>query len=204
LTLMIMLPFIGYLLDKIDARKVIFFGLFGTMLAMWNFTTVISLQVDYYTLATARVFQSFSGAFLAVSVNTAAYTDVPPDKNNSASALLNLARNSGASLSIALVVTIITRQTQIHTNYLGQHINNYNPNFTQLSGKLSQTLQEQGLTAAQAASSVTQIMWESVLRQAGIKAILDTYFVYIALALAVMPMILLLKRRKKSGDSGGH
>ncbi|MBC7798978.1 MAG: DHA2 family efflux MFS transporter permease subunit, partial [Pyrinomonadaceae bacterium] len=131
LTLMIMLPFIGYLLDKIDARKVIFFGLFGTMLAMWNFTTVISLQVDYYTLATARVFQSFSGAFLAVSVNTAAYTDVPPDKNNSASALLNLARNSGASLSIALVVTIITRQTQIHTNYLGQHINNYNPNFTQ-------------------------------------------------------------------------
>ena len=47
-------------------------------------------------------------------INTVAYSYLPPDKNNAASGLINLARNVGASVGISFVTTMLDRRTQFH------------------------------------------------------------------------------------------
>jgi MFS transporter, DHA2 family, multidrug resistance protein len=203
IVLLLMIQIVGYLIDKFDVRMIILFGLIVSGLAVWNLTS-INLQVDFYTLAWARAFQSLGLAFLAVSINTAAYYDISPEKNNSASALLNLARNTGASVGIAVTSTIIALRTQVHINNLSYHTTNFNPNFVESLNQLTQSLKQQGLTALQAASAARGVMWERVVEQASMKAILDTFQVYLILFVCVLPLVFLLKRKKSNASPNGH
>jgi DHA2 family multidrug resistance protein len=161
---------------------------------MWHFSS-LNLEVDFYGLAMARVFQSFSIAFLAVSINTAAYYDIPPGKSNDASSLLNLARNIGASLGIALTTTLIVQRTQIHINDLSYHASNYNPNFVESIDKIIAALRQQGLTALQAKNLSFDMMWETLIKQASMQAVLDAYHIFLILFLVVIPFVFLLKAK---------
>src|SRR6202034_949827 len=126
IAIILCMPFVGYLLGHTDARRLLLFGL--TMVAfslfhMTNFDTAI----DFRTLATARVFQAMGLAFLFVPINTAAYSFIPPGKNNAASGLINLARNIGGSVGISFVTTMLDRRTQFHENRLSAHLNPASP-----------------------------------------------------------------------------
>ncbi|MGI8884717.1 MAG: MFS transporter, partial [Pyrinomonadaceae bacterium] len=203
IVLMIMIQVVGFLIDKFDIRKIILFGLAASGLAVWNLSS-FNLQVDFYTIAWARAFQSFGLAFLAVSVNTAAYYDIKPEKNNSASALLNLARNVGASVGIALTSTIIVLQTQVHINNLGYHASDFNPNYVQALDNLATAFKHQGLTIAQSAGLAQGVIWETIVRQASMKAILDAFQFYLILFVCVLPLVFLLKKKKPDASAGGH
>jgi DHA2 family multidrug resistance protein len=96
-------------------------------------------------------------------------------KNNSASALLNLSRNVGASLGIALTTTLVTQRTEVHANNLSYHASEYNPNFLESIDKIILELKQQGLTALQAKDLSFQMMWDSLVKQASMLAILETY-----------------------------
>lgn len=196
IVLMIMIPVVGYLIDKVDARKIILFGLVASAAAMWHLSS-LNLDVDFYGLSMARVFQSFSVAFLAVSINTAAYYDIPPEKSNNASSLLNLSRNVGASMGIALTTTLLTQRTQVHINNLSYHASNYNPNFVEAIGKIISDLKQQGLTALQAKSLSYGMMWDTIVKQASMKAVVDAFQVFMILFLAVIPFVFLLKAKRK-------
>jgi MFS transporter, DHA2 family, multidrug resistance protein len=203
ITLLILIQFVGFLIDKFDVRKIILFGLIVSGLAVWNLSS-INLQVDFYTLAWARVFQSVGLAFLAVSINTAAYNGIPPEKNNSVSALLNLARNVGASVGIAVTSTIIVLQTQVHINNLGYHTSEFNPNYVQTINNLVAAFKQQGLTVLQATGLANGVMWETVVRQASMKAILDALDFYLILFVCVLPLVFLLKKKNTDDSTGGH
>ena len=203
ITLLIMIQVVGFLIDKFDIRKIILFGLVISGLAVWNLSS-INLQADFTTLAWARVFQSVGLAFLAVSINTAAYNGIPPEKNNSVSALLNLARNVGSSVGIAITSTILVIQAQVHINNLGYHTTEFNPNYVQTVKNLVAAFKQQGLSVLQATGLAKGVMWDTVVRQASMKAILDAFDFYLILFICVLPLIFLLKK-KASGDSeGGH
>lgn len=192
--------FVGYLSDKFDVRKIIMFGLVMSALAMWNYTT-FNLDVDFYTLTIARALQIASLTFLAVTINTAAYYDITPEKNNSASALLNLARTMGASFGVALTSTIIALQTQVHTANLSSHASTFNPNFTQMIKELTRAFQDNGMSAANAAGAAYGAVWENIVRQASMKAILDALDLYFILYLCLIPLVFLLKRKPAPDES---
>lgn len=198
IVLMIMIPLVGQLLDRVDARRVILFGLIASSLALWNLSS-LNLNADFYHLAVARVFQSFSISFLAVSINTAAYYDIPAGKNNSASALLNLARNVGGSLGLALTTTFLVQRTQVHTNNLSYHASEYNPNFTAAADKIFQILKYQGLSVWQAQTMSYETLWQTLVKQASMLAVLDAFFIYAILYLAVIPFVFLLRKKRETG-----
>jgi DHA2 family multidrug resistance protein len=149
------------------------------------------------------MFQSFSVAFLAVSINTAAYYDIPPEKSNNASSLLNLSRNVGASLGIALTTTLLARRTEVHINDLKYHASDYNPNFVEALNKLTLELKQQGLTALQAKNLSFQMMWESLVKQASMQAVVDAFQTFLVLFLVVIPFVFLLKAKRTEKISGG-
>ena len=199
---LVTIQIIGYASDKMDIRKIIFVGLCLMTVAVWNFSG-FNLNTGYYDLVWARVFFAVSLSFLAATVNTAAYYGIPPEKNNNASALLNLVRNMGASFGVSLTSTIIATQSQVHTNHLSANANLFNPNFTQTIDNLVNNFQGYGLSSIQAMGAARGVIWREILNQATMNSILDAINVYIVLHLCVIMMVFLLKR-KKSDVSDTH
>ena len=74
---MLMMPVAGALSGRIDARLLITVGLIGTAIAMFHLSG-FDLNVDYSTLAWARVYQSLGLALLFIPINTAAYQGIRP------------------------------------------------------------------------------------------------------------------------------
>jgi MFS transporter, DHA2 family, multidrug resistance protein len=203
ITLMLMIQVVGYLIDKFDARLVIGFGLVTVGIAIWHITS-FSLQVGFTDLVFARMFQMFGLAFLSTTMMAVAFYYVKPEKSDRASSLISIAGNTGASMGIAFTTTYIAKMTQVHINNFGYHTTNSNPNFTETIANLSQKLRHAGLNSIQATDNAYQIMWDSVLKQATMNAVIDTFYMFILFIVLVIPIVLLLKPKKTNGNSGGH
>ncbi len=203
LVVMAMMPAVGFMLQKVQARWLILAGLTISALSLWHLTT-LSLDADYYSLMWARIYQASGLALLFVPINTASYTGVPANKSNSVSALMNLSRNLGGSFGIAILSTLLARQTQHHINTLGYYTTDYSPNFVAALNKLTQILQEQGLSAMDAATQARGRIWSNVIRQATMLAFIDDFYILMLLIAGAIPLVFLLKANKPGAGGGGH
>src|ERR1700704_2743122 len=122
-TIILLLPLVGFLLSRYTPRWLLLLGLVILSFSLFHMTS-FDLQIDFRTVANARMIQAVGMAFLFVPINTAAYAFLPREKNNAASGLMNLARNIGGSVGISVVTTLLDRRTQAHITDLVSHISN--------------------------------------------------------------------------------
>ncbi|MBX7170074.1 MAG: DHA2 family efflux MFS transporter permease subunit [Pyrinomonadaceae bacterium] len=200
-TLVIMMPIVGFLTDKFDARKIIFFGLIIFAFSLWNLTSM-NLEIGFNDLAKFRMLQIFGLSFLSATMMAVGFYYVPPEKNDSASSMITLCSNLGASLGVAISTMLITRYTQFYINNLGYHTTQYNQNYTETVKNLSQALQHQGFTATQALSKAKNIVWETLVQQASMLAILDVFKIFILAIILIIPVVFFLKPKRKNNQ--GH
>ena len=73
LVIMIMMPIVGMLLSKIEARWLIIFGLIASSLGLFQMSHW-NTQINFGHAVSARVVQSFGLAFLFVPINTVAFS----------------------------------------------------------------------------------------------------------------------------------
>ena len=64
--------------------------------------TGITGDISYGYAAMSRIYLAFGLPLLFLPVTTASFEGIPPDKTNQASALMNVARNFGGSMGVAL------------------------------------------------------------------------------------------------------
>src|SRR6266576_2062523 len=83
-TIMVLMPIVGFMLTRYDARRLMIFGLAVLSFSLFHMTG-FDLGVDFRTVVLARMIQSVGMAFLFVPINTAAYSFLPHEKNNAAS-----------------------------------------------------------------------------------------------------------------------
>ena len=102
--------------------------------------TTFNTAMDFKHAVLARCFQAAGLALLFVPINTAAYAFVPPNKNNAASGLINLARNIGGSVGISAVTTLLARRAQFHQLRLTENASPLNPNFNQAVDSVTHVL----------------------------------------------------------------
>ena len=116
---------------------------------------------------------------------------------------MNLARNIGGSMGIAILSTLLTRRSQFHINSSGYYTTEYSPNFVDAVNRSAQLLEERGLSAIDAMNQARGLMWAQVLKQANMLAFLDAFHFLMILILCAIPLAFLLKKNKP-GAGGGH
>ncbi len=89
-------------------------------------------------------------AFLFIPINTASYALVPPDKRNQASGLINLSRNLGGSVGIAVATTLLDRYAQTNQSILSAHMTSTSPAYQAGVRRIARELVWRGQTAMQA------------------------------------------------------
>src|SRR5580704_3522546 len=135
LMMMCMMPVVGMLVGRVDARKLIGYGFFMLTLSLITMHT-LNLGVSYGYLVFVRCFQASGLAFLFIPINTISYIGVKQSENNDVSGLTNLARNIGGSCGTAFLATMLTRRTAAHESSMTRNLTTGNPAFMNQVAKL--------------------------------------------------------------------
>jgi MFS transporter, DHA2 family, multidrug resistance protein len=203
LTIMLLLPLVGFLLSRYSPRWLLVFGLVMLAASLFHMTG-FNLDMDFRNAAVARVFQAAGMAFLFVPINTAAYAFLPREKNNAASGLMNLARNIGGSVGISVVTTMLDRRTQAHLSYLARRINASNLAFQTMLQGATQTMRAHGASGAYATQQAYALIQGTVQRQATMLAYIDNFWLLGIAIMLMIPTVFLMKKSRPGGEIAVH
>jgi DHA2 family multidrug resistance protein len=172
--MILIMPFVAQLQRYMNARWLIAFGLAVGAIGLFVMTG-INLQTDYMTIAEIRVLQLVGMAFLFGPVTTMAYQNMPNARGDGASAFLNLSRNLGGSVGIAVVLTFLSHRTQFHHARLAEHVTPHDPRLGTLLQSLEETLLAAGASGVDALARAHAMLAAMVNREASIMGFLDCF-----------------------------
>ncbi len=194
-------PFAGQLVGKVDVRLLIGGALIVSAIALGNLTTLDS-TASFATVAWARAYGAVALPFLFVPISAAAYTGLKPDETNEASALLNVFRNLGGSVGIAVSQAYLSIASQVRQSHLVEHLNPLAPNYPAGLSAIQDALRSTGMAAADVNQAAMGQLYRIAGRQATMLGYIDVFYGLMWFTLAAMPVVLLLKK-SKPGASGG-
>ncbi|PWU01699.1 MAG: EmrB/QacA family drug resistance transporter [Terriglobia bacterium] len=188
----LLMPLVGALLSKasVEPRWLIIFGLMTCAAGLFHMAH-FNLQIDFRTAIEARVIQSMGLAFLFVPLNTMAFSSLPRERANSATGLINLARNIGGSTGIATVTTMLARRTQFHQSVLAGHVNLFNDSYRTLVDRATRMFIGRGSGPVEALHQSQALVYRLVQREATTKAFIDAFWLLGVIFLAIVPVMLL-------------
>jgi DHA2 family multidrug resistance protein len=199
-TIMLCMPIVGFLVSRVDTRYLITFGCTISasallVMAGWN------LSLDFKHAVLGRVLQSLGLAFLFIPINVSAFANVPRERTNMGTGIINLARNIGASVGIATVTTLLERRTQLHEARLMDHVNDMNPALKTTLAGFAATSVSGGSSGPGAAAQAHGMLFNMIERQATMLAFVDNFKLLGVIFFAIIPIFFLLKRPKMGGGN---
>ena len=112
-----------------------------------------------------------------------------------ASGIQNLLKNIGSAIGTSLVATMLTRFAQVHQIMLVGNLNDLNQNFIERMQNTTAALAQ--YTHVSVANYMAQYsMYGQLVKQATLWAFIDAFRVFGVLCLVVIPLLLLIKKRK--------
>ena len=197
--MMAMMPIVGFLSSKVDARKMIAFG-FTMLTCSLIYMSNLNLGLSYGELVFMRMFQASGIAFLFIPINTIAYVGVKQSENNDVSGLTNLARNIGGSCGTAFMATVLIRRTAGHENNMVRNLTTGNPAFNRQVDALKHSFGhgQQAIHTAQA------FLYNQMHRQATTLGYLDVIQYLTIFCACMIPLVFFIPRPPKGSGMGGH
>ena len=118
------------------------------------------------------------------------------EQMTNATGIQNLLKNIGSAVGTSLVATMLTRFAQVHQNMLVGKMSELNPAFIE---RIQTTA---GALSAYTEHSVAQYMaqysyYGQLIKQSTLWAFIDSFRIFGVLCLAVIPLLLLIKKIKK-------
>jgi DHA2 family multidrug resistance protein len=207
LMMMCMMPVVGFLVGRIDPRKLIAYGFVMLTISLITMHTM-DLSVSYGRLVFLRCFQASGLAFLFIPINTIAYIGVKQSENNDVSGLTNLARNIGGSCGTAFMATMLTRRTAAHESNMTRNLTSASQAFmnqvAQLKGMFGGHSSGNPLTGTGSHTAQAYI-YNQLHRQAAMLAYLDIIQYMAIFCACMLPLLFFIPRPPKhASPSAGH
>jgi len=197
LAVILLLPAVGILISKVDARYLISLGFLITSIGLFHLSR-LNLDISFNQAVWARVLQASGLAFLFIPIQTVAYIGMPREKSNAISGLTNLSRNIGGSVGISLVTTVLARRAQYHQSVLVAHADGVSPAFRNMIAGTTNRLTAAGSSPDTAAHQAYGILANTIDRQANILSYMDVYFLLSVGAAILVPCVFIMKKARAS------
>jgi len=200
---MMMMPIVGRLVSVVQPKYLLVFGACVVAGAMWHLTGLTG-DITYGYAALSRVILGVGLPFLFLPVTTASYDGVPPDKTNQASALINVARNIGGSMGVALSQTILAQRQQFHQSRLVEHAAPSDIGYQQTIETMTRYFQSHGSSASDAAGQAVAWVGQTLQHQVALLAYIDVFWTLSLLGLLMIPVALSLRSIDLGAAPRGH
>jgi DHA2 family multidrug resistance protein len=178
---LIAMMLVGRLLARgADARVLAGIGMLLTAYSLWTMTR-FNLDVPQSTIVATGVVQGLGLGLVFVPISTIAYSTLPMAARTEAAGIFSLMRNIGSSVGISIVMTLLSRNTQLNHAEIAARLTPYGDNAAQLAA-----------TLGHGAANLAALNGE-VTRQASAIAFLDDFWLMMVMTLVSIPLLLLLK-----------
>jgi DHA2 family multidrug resistance protein len=195
LLLLCILPFVGILLGKFSPRWIVLCGLIVMATGLFALSH-LNLNASGGLMVFDWSISRMGTAFLFVPINVMAFYFVPKGKMNSASGLINLARNIGASTGISFVTTMLDRRAQFHQDVLSGNLQMTNPHLRSALYRITHMLMTRGPDAVHAVILAQGMVYQELQRQAMMLSFVDNFRTMAFICVGVIPLMLVMKGRK--------
>jgi len=199
---LVAMPVVGQLSSKFQARYLIAFGWLLLAVAMFYTTREWNTGLSFRSASYLRVAQVAGLGFLFVPISLVAYVGMPPEKSNNVAGLLNFSRNIGSSIGTSMVTTLIARRSQVHQNYLTNHVTQAGQNFPQAVQALAQRLNVAGLESTLAQRQAYARIYRQTIAQATTLAYIDVFMILGVTSVFMFLLSFALKKNEPGGGGG--
>jgi len=197
----------GRLITRMDQRWILALGCLLNAYATYEMSTV-TLGADYWALAWPRLVQGAGIGFIFVPLNTVALATISRERMGNATALLNVVRNLGGAIGVALLTTLLARRSQVHQTTLGGHIDIWDAETAERLRAWAAHFVKQGADSFTAERRAVSVLYQEVTRQAQLLAFADDFWVLFLLfssSLVLLPMLSRVRlgppARTEAGDA---
>src|SRR6202163_3474288 len=191
LVVLVVLPMVGRLTSRFQARHLIAFGWITLAVSMYVSCKQIDLLMSFSSATLLRVWQYIPVAFLFVPLTLAGYVGLAPEKTNAAAGLMNFFRNLGQSVGTSAVTTLIARRSQYHQSALAEYTasGRFHSSITALATRLTRA----GVNAHAAQQQALGRLYALVQSQAAVLSYVDIYWLLATGSLIMFVASFLLK-----------
>ena len=193
LVLIVLLPIVGYIGQKVDPRAMITYGFAMLTFGIWRIGD-LNLTIGFWNAVSWRVVMVLGMPFLFVPISVMSYVGIPQEKNNEVSGLTALARNIGGSLGVSFISTMLLRRAQTHQQFLSAHVFSASPTYLGMKNGIAAAMQNGGYSAADAAKGAAARIYDMMLQQATVLAYVDTVHVIVVILACLIPIGYLMKK----------
>jgi DHA2 family multidrug resistance protein len=202
LVTMAMMFVTGRLLGRVQPKYLIVAGASIIALSMYTLTSVDG-EVGFWFLAGSRMMLGIGLPLIFLSITAASYDGIAPDRIDQASALINVARNTGGSLGVALASNVLAHREQFHQARLVEHAVPSASGYQETLRQVTEYFAAHGSAALQAQGQALAWIGRQVQVQAAFLAYMDVFWVLMLVSLAAVPLALALRPVKRGAAAPG-
>jgi MFS transporter, DHA2 family, multidrug resistance protein len=194
----------GRLITRLDQRWLLALGCLLNAYATYEMATV-TLTADYWALAWPRLVQGAGVGFIFVPLNTVALATIPRERMGNATALLNVVRNLGGAIGVALLTTLLARRSQAHQAVLVAHVDVWDVETAERLRAWATHFAAQGADAFTAERRAVGVLYQEVTKQAQLLAFADDFWLLFLLfcgSLLLLPMLQRVRIDRAPRDAG--
>jgi DHA2 family multidrug resistance protein len=201
----LLMPLVAKLMQKADARKLLFAGLLTNVWAL-SLMSRLSLEADFVSIAWPRVLQGLGISFFFVPLATLTVGRIPKEKMGNASAIFNLVRNLGGSFGVSVMATQLARRSQFHHFRLTEHLTPYDPEFQEAIPRMMHWLDMHGtMGQASGPGPALGLMYGELNRQASMLAFNDAFFLAGLFFVGALLLVFLIRKGdRNAGPVDAH
>jgi len=200
----IAMPIVGFLTAKIDARKLLSVGLVGGAITLFQLGS-LNLQVGYWDIFWPQFFQGLAMGLIFVPLTTVSMSLIPREEMGNATSLFNLMRNLGGSVGIAVIATMLSRNTQSQYNILGTHVSAFDARTRMLLEQMRGAFISGGMDFSTAGRAAYAALSGIVSQQAVMVAFVQLFRILALVFAVVIPLVFIMRKPKPGRPvAAGH
>jgi DHA2 family multidrug resistance protein len=192
----------GRLINRVDQRLLLAVGCLLNAYAAWSMS-VLTVGVDYWGLAGPRFVQGLGVGLIFVPLNAVGLATIPRASMGNATALLNVVRNLGGGMGVAVVSTLLSRRAQEHQATLISHVNPFDPETVARLSAWADHFGRRGADSFTAERRAMASVYLEVTRQAQVLAFADDFWMLFVLfcgTLFLLPLLSRVRTPQVTGD----
>jgi DHA2 family multidrug resistance protein len=199
---LLIMPVAGALMKKgVKPKLLLAIGIAVMAYSLWLMSG-FNLQASFMAISWPRIVQGFGIGLFFVPLAASTYVNIPKEEMGNASGIFNLLRNLGGSFGVAFSTTMLSQRSQLHQTFLVENLTPYSPLLHSYAQKLQQLLPGQE-SAPGGSPEFLAALYREVLRQAGMLAFNDTFWLFAWFTAFLVPLTLLMRTYKGEGPPGG-
>jgi DHA2 family multidrug resistance protein len=185
----------GRLSGKVQPKYMIMAGATAIALSMYIMTNVYA-DLGFWFMAKVRMLTGIGLPLIFVSIQTASYDGIRPDRTDQVSALINAARNTGGSIGVSLVANVLAHREQFHQSRLAEHVLPSSTQYQNTLQHMTNYFAAHGSSLVQAHQQAIGWIGQQLQMQSSLLAYMDAFWVLMLISLAAVPLALALRKVK--------